>query len=75
MLENINSKYILKIIYYFIEEKKKLKIIKYNKYLQNKLDIKILDYRLLNQNILFMLIILEDKNIILKINLYMKVNF
>ena len=49
MLENIKSKYILKIIFYFIEEKKKLKVIKYNKYLQNKFDIKIIDYRLLSQ--------------------------
>ena len=56
MLENIKSKYILKIIYYFIDDKKKLKNIKYNKYFQNKLDIKILDYRLLSQKNFLMII-------------------
>jgi len=37
-LENLKSKYILKIIFSYSNEKRKLKLIKYNKNLQNKMD-------------------------------------
>ena len=46
MLENISSVYILKIIFSHVFEKDKLKIIKYNKNLQNKLDINLLNYKI-----------------------------
>ena len=35
MLNNIKSKYILKILFSYIDEERKLKVIKYNKSLQN----------------------------------------
>ena len=45
MLENITSPYILKIIFNNIDEKRKLNIIKYNKTIQNKIDINIIHYK------------------------------
>jgi len=45
MLE-IKSSYILKIIFSNINEKSKLNIIRYNKTLQNKLDINIMNYKI-----------------------------
>ena len=48
MLNNIKSKYILKLILSFTEEKTKFKIIKYNKQLQSKLDMTIVTYRTLS---------------------------
>ena len=45
MLENIKSSYICKIIFSYINEKTKLKILKYNKSLQNKLDINLVYYK------------------------------
>ena len=42
---SIESLYILKDIFSFLSEKQKLKIIIYNKYIQNKLDINIKDYK------------------------------
>ena len=44
MLENVKSVYFLKIIFSFVEDRQKLKIIKYNKRLQNKIDIKLVNY-------------------------------
>ena len=46
MLDNIKSSYIFKIILDYINIKIKLKIIKYNKALQNKIDIQLLNYKL-----------------------------
>ena len=46
MLENIKSFYFYKIIFSFINEKKKLKIAKYNKNIQNKIDINITNYKI-----------------------------
>ena len=43
--KSIESLYILKDIFSFLSEKQKLKIIIYNKYIQNKLDINIEDYK------------------------------
>ena len=59
MLNNIKSKYILKLILSFAEEKTKFKIIKYNKQLQNKLDMTIVTYRTLSGKY----IVYEDNNI------------
>ena len=44
-LDNINSKYILKKIFDYINKEKAFKIINYNKKFQNKLDISIKDYK------------------------------
>ena len=46
MLENISSKYILEIIFFWTIEKKKLELIKYNKFLQQKLGINIDNYKI-----------------------------
>ena len=44
MLENVKSVYFLKIIFSFVEDRQKLKIIKYNKSVQNKIDINLVNY-------------------------------
>ena len=46
MLENIKSRYIVQFIFSRIFENKKLVLVKYNKNLQNKLDIKLINYKL-----------------------------
>ena len=46
MLENIRSKYILSNLLFHISEKKKLKLIRYNKNIQAKLNIKLLNYKI-----------------------------
>ena len=48
-LKKIRSKYILKIIFRHLEEKKELDIIKYNKNLKNKIDININHYKEFSQ--------------------------
>ena len=45
MLQNIKSSYFIKLIYTFIEESKKLKLIRYNKSMQNNLDISTINYK------------------------------
>ena len=45
MLKNIKSSYFIDLLFLFIDEKQKLKISKYNKNLQKKLDISILNYQ------------------------------
>ena len=45
ILSNIHSKYLIKELFSFIKENKKLKIIKYNLFLLNKLDLSINDYK------------------------------
>jgi len=44
MLENVKSSYITKIVFSFVDEKQKLKLIKCNKSLQQKIDISIINY-------------------------------
>ena len=44
ILENINSKYILSKIYDIMPKKKKLEIVKYNKKIQNRLNLSVNDY-------------------------------
>ena len=46
LLKNIKSKYILKQIADNLELNQLLYLIKYNKYIQNKLDIGIFDYKM-----------------------------
>ena len=46
MLENIKSRYIFRIIIFHLSVKKKLILIKYNKKLQTRLNIKILNYKI-----------------------------
>ena len=48
MLKNNNSSYYIKLIYVFIDEKQKLKIVKYNKSLQKGINISIINYKLFN---------------------------
>ena len=50
MLENIRSRYILKNILFYISEKKKLNLFRYNKNIQAKLNIKILNYKIISGN-------------------------
>ena len=45
MVEKIKSKYIIKKIFEILEEKIKLKIISYNKQLQEKCGITLIDYK------------------------------
>ena len=49
MLKNIKSSYFYQIIFSFIIEKRKLELFKYNKDIQNKLDITLYDYRQFSQ--------------------------
>ena len=44
MLENIKAYYFYPIIFSFIDEKRKLELIKYNKSIQNKIDINLIYY-------------------------------
>ena len=48
-LKNIKSKYIIQFIFSYLNEKTKLEIIKYNKHLQNILEIKLINYKFLSQ--------------------------
>ena len=45
MLQNIKSSYFIKLIYTFVEESQKLKLVKYNKSIQKNLDISIINYK------------------------------
>ena len=49
MLNNIKSTYFIKILFLFVDEKQKLKIIKYNKNLQKNIDISIINYKLFTE--------------------------
>ena len=46
MLKNVNSSYILRIIFSFMNEKQKLKLIKYNKCLQENMNISLINYKI-----------------------------
>ena len=50
MLENIRSKYIFKYSLSFIIEKKKLNLVRYNKNMQAKININILNYKKFSGN-------------------------
>ena len=45
MLINLKSKYIINIIFSVIKEERKLKLVKYNKKLQNRININLLNYK------------------------------
>ena len=45
MLKNIKSSYFTRIIFSFIEEGNKLKVLKYNKYLQKEMNISLINYK------------------------------
>ena len=51
VIESIKSLYILKDIFSFLSEKRKLKILLYNKYFQKKLDINIKDYKRISKRL------------------------
>ena len=44
MLENIKSLYFIKKLFSRVDERKKLKVVKYNKRLQNNIDINLINY-------------------------------
>ena len=46
MLEKIKSIFFIKIIFSYIEEERKLKIVKYNKAFQNKINIHFINYKI-----------------------------
>ena len=48
-LEKIKSSYFVKKIFYYIDESRKLKIVKYNKKMQNKIDLSIINYRIFSR--------------------------
>ena len=49
MQENIKSSFFIKIIFSFQVNKTKLKLVKYNKSLQNKIDISLINYKIFSQ--------------------------
>ena len=46
MLENIKSSYFIKIIFSYLDEKIKLKLMKYNKCLQDNMNINLINYKI-----------------------------
>ena len=50
MLDNIKSKYILKLFLSYVKEKKKLNLVKYNKNMQTKININLLYYKIFSGN-------------------------
>ena len=50
MLQNIKSVFFIKIIFSFVDEERKLKMLKYNKALQNKIGINLLNYQMFKGN-------------------------
>ena len=49
MLKKMKSSYFLRIIFSFMDEKHKLKIIKYNKSLQENLNINLINYKIFSR--------------------------
>ena len=45
MIDNIKSSYFIKIIFSLFDEKRKLKLIKYNKNMKNKLEVHLVNYK------------------------------
>ena len=52
MLENIKSSFFTKILFSYLNEESKLKIIKYNKNLQNLLGINLFNYKIFSKRII-----------------------
>ena len=49
MLKNVKSSYFIRIIFSFIHEKQKLKLIKYNKSLQENMNISLINYKIFSR--------------------------
>ena len=65
MLGNIKSTYIIKYLFAFIDDRRKLKMLRYNKSVQNRIDINIMNYkRFANKYII------KEENIIKEYNIY-----
>ena len=45
MVENIKSIYIIKVLFSYLDDGSKLKLIRYNKNLQNEMDINLMNYK------------------------------
>ena len=45
MLKNVKSSYFKQIIFSFVNEGNKLKVLKYNKYLQKEMNISLINYK------------------------------
>ena len=48
MLEDIHSKFLIQYVFSLLDQKRKFKLVENNKSLQNKLDIKLIDYKQLS---------------------------
>ena len=46
MLKNVKASYFLRILFSFINEKQKLELIKYNKSLQENININLINYKI-----------------------------
>ena len=68
MLQNIKSIYFIKRLFTFVYEKNKLDIIKYNKNMQNIMDINLTNYKFYNKKYIIYEEMVMEKNIILKVN-------
>ena len=66
MLKNFISSYFIKLLFEYIDEKQKLKLIKYNKSLQKNININIINYQFFSEKY----IIYESKGIGKEYNVY-----
>ena len=49
MLKNVKSSYFIRIIFSFLDEKQKLKLITYNKSLQENMNISLINYKIFSE--------------------------
>ena len=69
LLRNIKSKYFSRIIFSYLNAKNQLKIIKYNKRLQNNMDIKLINYKFYSgKYIIYEKEMEKEKNTIIMVN-------
>ena len=69
MLKNVKSSYFIRIIFSFMDEKKKLKLIKYNKSLKENMNIRLVSYKIFSRKyIIYMNKMEKEKNIIILVN-------
>ena len=62
MFEKIKTQYFIRLLFYNIDERSKLKLIKYNKGLQNLFEINLINYKILSGKYLIILIICNHLN-------------
>ena len=75
MLNNIESLNIIELLFSHLNEKIKLKSIKYNKKIQNKIGIKLIDYKFLSGNYIIYETNNKGKNMMVIVMIYfLKVN-